>query len=132
MKQTPSDCPKGLGSRAKALWDGVLDEVELDSAGFIILEDACRTVDIIDRLSGALKSKNQEWVRLADDIIFAASEARALEVNLVVNPILGEIRQQRLALKQFFAQLKLGNIKPKAQESEHKSLFERLEAEFSD
>lgn len=132
MKQIPSDCPKGLGSRAKALWDGVLDEVELDSAGLIILEDACRTCDIIDRLSGALKSRNQEWIRLEDDIAFHAAEHRALEIHLVVNPILGEIRQQRLALKQFLAQLKLGNIKPKAQESEHKSLFDRLEAEFSD
>lgn len=132
MKQTPSDCPRGLGSRAKALWDGVLDEVELDSAGLIILEDACRTCDIIDRLSGALKARNQEWVRLEEEIEAVANDSGALEIHLVVNPILGEIRQQRLALKQFLAQLKLGNIKPKAQESEHKSLFERLEAEFSD
>jgi len=33
-----------------------------------------------------------------------------LEISLVVNPILSEIRQQRLAMRQLLAQLKLGKI----------------------
>jgi hypothetical protein len=108
----------------------VLGEAELDSAGLTILEDACRTVDIIDRLSGALRAKNQEWLRLSEEVEPLANGA--VEIHLVVNPLLGEIRQQRLALRQLLGQLKLGNVKPKTEESKTKSLFEKLEQEFAD
>lgn len=124
--------PKNLGARAKDLWNGVLDEAELDSAALAMLEDACRTVDIIDRLSGALRSKNQEWIRIEEEASLIATENGNVAINLVINPILGEIRQQRLTLRQLLSQLKLGNARPKEQESEHKGLFERLEAEFLD
>lgn len=123
--------PQKLGPRAEALWDGVLNEVELDSAALSLLEDACRTVDIIDRLSGALRSKSQEWVRIDEEARAIADEHGCVEVHLVINPILGEIRQQRMTLKNLLAQLKLGNITPKAPQDEHKSLFEQLEAEFN-
>ncbi|WP_221318378.1 hypothetical protein [Mycobacterium sp. AZCC_0083] len=33
---------------------------------------------------------------------------QAVEINLSVNPVLAEARQQRLALRQLLAQLKLG------------------------
>lgn len=124
--------PAKLGQRAKDLWNGVLNEVELDSAGLAILEDACRTIDIVDRLSGALSSKKQEWIRVDEDARVLADEHGAVEIHLVINPLLGEIRQQRLALKQFLAQLKLGIATPKTEESAEKDIFQRLEEQFAD
>lgn len=120
--------PPNLGHRAEELWDGVLNEVELDSAGLTVLEEAARTLDIIDRLTGALKSKNQEWLRLGEEAEFLANGAA--EIHIVINPLLGEIRQQRMALRTLLAQLKLANSTPKAGETEHRGLFEFLEQEF--
>lgn len=120
--------PSKLGSRAKDLWDGVLNEVELDSAGLTLLEESCRTIDIIDKLTGALSSKNQEWLRLSEEVELLANGA--VEIHLVVNPITSALAQQRGLLKTLLAQLKLGNIKPKAPETEHKGLFDLLEEEF--
>lgn len=121
--------PARLGARAQKLWDGVLNEAELDSAGLSVLEEACRTLDIIDRLSGALNSKNQEWMRLGEEAELLAGGA--VEIHIVINPLLGELRQQRMALKTLFSQLKIANSKPKTKESKEKSLFELLEAEFN-
>lgn len=120
--------PQGLGKRAEALWDGVLEQHELDSAGLAILEDACRTVDIVDRLSGALKSKNQEWMRLSEEAEYLSNGAA--EIHIVVNPLLGEIRQQRMTLRSLLAQLKLGVSKEKAQNKRDKTILEKLEEEF--
>jgi hypothetical protein len=115
--------PEGLKSRGKTLWDGVTAEVELDAAGLSILEDACRTADVIERLSIAACG-NSEWIRLAEEAEFVApGEAK---ISIVVNPILGELRQQRLALKQLLAQLKLGAATKKSGEEQTKSAFAKL------
>lgn len=125
---TPS-APAKLSPRAKALWDGVLNEVELDSAGLTLLEESCRTIDIIDRLTGALSSKNQEWLRLSEEVELLANGA--VEIHLVVNPITSALAQQRGLLKTLLAQLKLGNIKPKPDGPQEDDIFTRLEKEFS-
>lgn len=36
------------------------------------------------------------------------ADGDTLKIQIVVNPVLGEIRQQRLAFRQLLAQLKLG------------------------
>ncbi|OQW34498.1 MAG: hypothetical protein A4E20_10790 [Nitrospira sp. SG-bin2] len=103
----------------------------MDSAGLTILEECVRTVDIIDKLTGALSARNQEWLRLSEEVEFLADGAA--EIHLVVNPLLREIRQQRLALRQLLGQLKLGTATPKGKDpkSEHKGLFDLLEQEFN-
>ena len=94
----------------------------------MLLGEACRTADIIDRLHGALGSKHQEWLRLSEEIEELATGG--VQVSLVINPLLGEIRQQRLAMRQMIAHLKLGAAVPKTLESKATSIFERLEQEF--
>lgn len=101
--------PKGLKAWGLSLWDGVCKETLLDAAGYIILAEACRTADIIEKLSGALASGSSEWVRLSEEAEYQADGA--VKISIVVNPLLGEIRQQRLALRQLLAQLKLGSTK---------------------
>ena len=116
--------PEKLGKTGQSLWDEVTKDVKLDAAGEALLIEACRTADIIDRLNGALWSRNQEWMRLSDEVEDVAPGVA--EVRLVVNPILGEVRQQRLALRQMIAHLKLGAAQPKTTEEQTKSAFDKL------
>jgi hypothetical protein len=106
--------PSGLRAWGQSLWDQVTETQKFDPAGYFVLAEACRTCDIIEKLSGALRSNNTEWLHLADEVAQAITmhsdgQHETLEISLMVNPILSEIRQQRLALRQLLAQLKLGN-----------------------
>ncbi|WP_099021280.1 hypothetical protein [Mycolicibacterium palauense] len=124
--------PKGLNPWGKKLWDDVTESTEFDAAGYFILAEACRTADIIERLSGMLKGKSTEWIKLSDDIATALQVStggmEVAEVHLVVNPIISEIRQQRLALRQLLAQLKLGNTEAG---TEGQSTLDKLIANFA-
>lgn len=101
--------PTGLKAWGQKLWDDVTEGTSFDAAGYFVLAEAARTADIIEKLSGALRSNNTTWIRLADEAQVHA-EGDTVEINIVVNPILGEIRQQRLTLRQLLAQLKLGSV----------------------
>jgi hypothetical protein len=109
--------PTGLKAWGQRLWDEVTKENSFDAAGYFVLAEAARTADIIEKLSGALRSNNTTWIRLADEAQVHA-EGETIEINIVVNPILGEIRQQRLTLRQLLAQLKLGSVSDTAAEDD--------------
>lgn len=102
--------PKGLRAWGRQLWEKVTESTGFDHAGYYILAEACRTADIIERLSGMLNSNSTEWVQISEDAVqYAMVEGENVAtVNLVVNPIMGEIRQQRMAFRTLMAQLKLG------------------------
>lgn len=100
--------PTGLESRGRELWDAATAASDFDAAGLLLLGEACRTVDIIERLSAALKSNSQEWVRLSEEAEVVAGGAT--KIQIVVNPLLGEVRQQRIALRTMLAHLKLGAV----------------------
>lgn len=118
--------PNGLDHRGRELWDAVLEASDFDAAGLLLLGEACRTADIIERLSAALRSNSQEWVRLAEEAeVLADGAAR---VQIVVNPLLGEVRQQRIALRTMIAHLKLGKVDEATGED---SAIEKLMAAFS-
>lgn len=108
-----------------SLWTQVTEATSFDPAGYFILAEACRTADIIERLSGALASGSSTWISLADE---AVEMADGVEIHIVVNPLLGEIRQQRGALKALLAQLKLGVTQAGAAE---KSAVDKLIESFS-
>lgn len=118
--------PTGLESRGRELWDAALAASEFDAAGLLLLGEACRTADIIERLSAALKSNSQEWVRLSEEAEMLASGAT--KIQIVVNPLLGEVRQQRIALRTMLAHLKLGRVQENTGED---SPIAKLMAAFS-
>ena len=99
--------PSGLQAWGQQLWDLVVERESFDPAGYYLLGEACRTADIIERLSGALRSGSSVWLRLADEAKTMA-DGDTLQIDIVVNPLLGEIRQQRAAFSQLLARLKLG------------------------
>jgi hypothetical protein len=100
--------PTGLRAWGLSLWDRVTEENTFDAAGYFILAEACRTADIIEQLSGALRSRTTHWMSVADEVVAVVQQAGVEVAD--INPIIGEVRQQRLAMRQLLAQLKLGNI----------------------
>ena len=102
------DKPDYLAAKGSDFWDSATENVKYDAAGYVILENACRTVDIIAKLNAALASKHQDWVELVEESGIADPSVQ--KILVVVNPLLGEIRQQRLALRQMIAHLRIGKV----------------------
>lgn len=78
-----------------------------------------------------LSADHTRWVELSGEaaqVAMTETGGNIVEINLAVNPILGEIRQQRLALRQLLAQLKLGSAEANTTEDDP---IARMMAEFS-
>lgn len=76
--------PKGLGPAASALWKHTVAEFDLRSDELPLLVAACRVLDTIERLEEAEK--------------VAPVTVRNSRGDEVISPIIGELRQQRMAL----------------------------------
>lgn len=85
--------PSNLGAQARKLWKGVTDVYELRSDELRILEDACREVDLIERLEDGLRGA---------DLIVPGSMKQP-----TANPLIQEVRQHRATLKSLLGALKL-------------------------
>jgi hypothetical protein len=106
------EAPSDLRDRGTQFWDEVTDSVDLDVSGRILLGEACRIIDRLDRLASALNGSGRDWLKLADDVEEVGRGK--LSVKVVVDGLLSEGRQQQLALKTVLAQLGLGKVTEKA------------------
>lgn len=104
--------PRDLRERGSQFWDEVTGAVELDASGYVLLGEACRIIDRLDRLAGALNGEGRDWLKLADDVEEVGRGK--ISVKVVVDGLLSEGRQQQLALKTVLAQLGLGKVSEKA------------------
>lgn len=120
------DKPLNLDARGEALWDSVAAEEDFDAAGYALLEDACRTADIIEHLSYMLRSDEDDWLRVIED---RGGEGR---LTLNIAPLLGEIRQQRLAMNRLLNQLGVGHLTSDAdaESKQAKDFWTAKEKEF--
>jgi hypothetical protein len=75
------------------------DGVQLQPAELVLLEEACRAADRLDRLDAVLRGESDFWVRFAVDV-----DGR--EVTVVIDRALSEARQQQAVLKQLVAELR--------------------------
>jgi len=89
-KRTP---PTKLGPRARKLWNELTVTYELRPDELRILEDACREIDLIDRLEAEL---------VVGEMVVAGSQGQP-----VANPLVSEIRQHRSTLQRLLGSLKL-------------------------
>ncbi|HVX20894.1 MAG TPA: hypothetical protein VHB02_06085 [Acidimicrobiales bacterium] len=87
--------PAGLNRAGKALWTAITEKYEFRPDELAILEDACRMADLIAAMEGA-------W---ADDGSPMTSEGS--QGQLVVHPLIAELRQYRNARARLLKQLAL-------------------------
>lgn len=92
--------PSGLATKGRKLWKEILELHDLGPAEIVILEEACRIADRLDKLNAALGDELGDWLnlRLNDD---------GTEIRVVVDGALSEARQQANVLKQLVAALRL-------------------------
>ena len=87
--------PAGLGKAGASIWRSVTARYELREDELLTLEDACRTSDMLSALESA-------W---ADD--GSPMTTKGSMGQLVIHPLIGEIRAQRAARNALWRQLKL-------------------------
>lgn len=112
-----------LGDSGKKLWRDIKSAYELDPVGDILLMEACRMKDRLDRLAGALSSSSSFWFELGDPIETADGE---VQVQVVVNNIIAETRQLQAAMAINLG--KIGVLKPAKAISESSSIMDQLQA----
>lgn len=96
--------PAGLGSRGGKFWRETVAEFDLSGAELHILQEACRTLDDLDRLAGMVETYG--------------ATVLGSQGQPVVNPALTEARGQRMALHRLVSALALpdddGKVTPTA------------------
>ena len=89
----PERAPNGLSERVLKFWRTVLGKFDLRPDEYRLLEDACRQMVIIDGLEKSLRG--------------AEPVSKGSRGQPVVNPVLQEVRQQRVVLASLLKQLGL-------------------------
>jgi hypothetical protein len=85
--------PDGLSASGRRLWQSITDIYELDVHEQLILAQACRTADLLDKL--------------ADDLLTVPRTLENVRGDVVSHPALNEYRQQSLVLARLLAALRL-------------------------
>ena len=122
--------PNNLQPRGENLWDTVTSERDFDAAGYALLEDACRTADIVQKLTDMLELDEADWINIVEDALGKSEKEKRLIVN--VRPLLGEIRQQHLAMNRLLNQLGIGRTSSDEdpESSQSRDFWTQKEAEF--
>lgn len=94
--------PNALGVAGKRLWEAIASEYELRPDEVATLEDVCLITDVIAELEGA-------WAQDGRPMTTKGSMGQ-----LVIHPLIGEIRTQRMARNTLWRQLKLPDLEPVA------------------
>lgn len=113
--------PDWLRARGLELWIEVTQAHDLNTSALMLLGEACRTADRLERLAGALASRSTMWFELGD-----IDQATELGVPIVVNGMIGEARQLQTTLRQTLNTL--GVIKVDAADKVAKSPLDELAA----
>ncbi|MEU0847726.1 hypothetical protein ABZ387_07125 [Streptomyces flaveolus] len=87
------DPPEGLGAKALVVWNEISGGYDLRVDELRVLEDACREIDLIERLEGELRGA---------ELIVVGSMGQP-----VANPLVQELRQHRGVLARLLGWLKL-------------------------
>lgn len=88
-----------LGARGRRLWAALSASV-VGAGGLVLLEEACRIADRLDRLDALLVGEADVWCRLVHDL-------RTESYELRIDSALIEARQQANVLRQIIAALPL-------------------------
>ncbi len=98
MTPTLTPAPKGLGREARRLWRDTLKDFDLGPAELRLLEEACREVDLIEKIEAELDGA---------DLVVTGSRHQP-----VANPLIQEVRQHRQTLRALLGALRLPDDEP--------------------
>ncbi len=88
--------PRSLEAAGKKLWNDIAKEYDLRPDEYRILEDACKQADLVDFISAAQKK---------EPLLIEGSQGQ-----MVLNPLVSELRQHRTTLSNLLAKLKLPDL----------------------
>lgn len=88
-----------LRSRGLRLWRELTAEGEPPPLERVLIEEACRLADRLDRFDGIVNGRDRSWLTLELDDLGDGAE-------VVVDKVLAEARQQQVAFKQLLAELR--------------------------
>jgi hypothetical protein len=88
-----------LGPRGARLWEKLTATARQDPAALVLIEEACRIADRLDRLDEVLRGTADAWLHLE-------TNEDSGTVVVVVDRALSEARQQAIALKQIITELR--------------------------
>ena len=97
--------PKGLATRGRRLWREITEAHELDPMQTVMLEEACRCADRLDKLEEKLSGREDAWAHLLARMDFGDEDTRVIELR--IDGALSEARQQQNVFKQLLAALRL-------------------------
>lgn len=92
-----------LGDSGKAIWD-VYDAGRLDAGAQTLVLAYARAADVANRLNALATGRQDSWASLVFDEMG--------EVHLSVDKILDQLRNQLLALKTIYSELRQAGIRP--------------------
>lgn len=90
--------PEHLGSAGKSVWTKILKNYDFRPDELLTLEDACATSDMIATLTDL-------WIDEG-----SPATAKGSMGQLIIHPLIGEIRTQRAARNALWRQLKLPDL----------------------
>lgn len=85
------------------MWSALTEGREFDAAWSVLVVEACRIADRLDKLDELLRGDTDVWARIEDDYTGSGKV-----IKLVFDDALAEARQQANALRQIVTSLKLG------------------------
>lgn len=98
-----TDAPAGLAERGATLWrEWVTPDHRLSPGHLVLVAEAARIADRLERLDAFLRGDAREWVH------FAGQLAEGADMRVTVDGALVEARQQALALKALVAEIRQG------------------------
>ena len=97
--------PKGLGARGRRLWREITEAHELDPMQVVLLEEACRCADRLDKLEEKLSGREDAWAHLLSRMDLGGEDEQVIELR--IDSALSEARQQQNVFKQLLASLRL-------------------------
>lgn len=117
------DRPAFLKSQGRALWDEITAAYDLDPAAKVVLGEACRMRDRLERFSAALSVQSTLWFELGEPEELRTGD---VQVQVVVNNMVGEARQMQAAVATALG--KIGVLKQASAKASGPSVQDQLEA----
>lgn len=115
--------PAFLRRGGRDLWDSVRANYDLDPTGEVLLLEACRLKDRLDKFTAALSSNSTLWFELKEP---EELKDGTVQMQVVVNSMVSEARQAQAALGQTLG--KIGVLQQAEKRSSGVSMMDQLKS----